>query len=188
VADEPGSAGAPLRLLVVCTANRCRSPLAAGLLSRGLTGAEGVVVDSAGLLVGGHSADPLTVLAGRELGVDLDGHLSRRVSVDDLRTTDLLLTMERRHLRELAVLHPPVLRRSFTLPELVRRADATGQALSSAVLETLALGRTTRDLLLEDAQDAVADPVGQSIEVHRATAARLLALTDHLLALFRAAV
>jgi protein-tyrosine-phosphatase len=124
----PRTEGRDVQVLVLCTANRCRSPLGEHLLAQAWRDAaqqdRGLVVRSAGLLPGGSTADPLTAAAGAELGVDLTGHVSRQLDKDMLRQTDLLIAMERRHLREAAVLHPPVLTTAFTLPELVRRGRA----------------------------------------------------------------
>ena len=169
-----------MQVLVLCTANRCRSPLGEHLLAQAWRDAaqqdRGLVVRSAGLLPGGSTADPLTAAAGAELGVDLTGHVSRQLDKDMLRQTDLLIAMERRHLREAAVLHPPVLTTAFTLPELVRRGRAAPRRPPAPVpiwLRGLATGRDLRDLARSDPDDEIADPVGRPAEAHRAAAARL---------------
>ena len=72
------------RILLVCTGNICRSPLAAALLERALVerGIEGIAVASAG--TGAWDGAPVSegaYLVGLERGLDLSGHRAR---VDEL--------------------------------------------------------------------------------------------------------
>ncbi len=69
----------PKAVLFVCTFNRVRSPMAAGLMRR-LYGAD-VQVDSCGLEPG-EDVDPLAAAVMAEVGVDLSEHLPKRL--DDL--------------------------------------------------------------------------------------------------------
>src|SRR5439155_17823810 len=70
-------------ILVVCTANRCRSPLAAALL-RDEISRRGVAarVDSSGLLEAGHPATEETLDAASALGLDLEDHRSGQLDID----------------------------------------------------------------------------------------------------------
>ena len=101
-----------LRVLVVCTGNICRSPLAAALLESELAAAWGVappdlhelgwVVASAGTMaLPGCPASEHSVDAAREIGVDLARHRSQNLE-DALRHDwDLVLAMSRSHLQAL---------------------------------------------------------------------------------------
>ena len=92
----------PQRLLVVCYGNICRSPVAAALLRRELTPL-GIEVQSAGLIGFNRPAPAEAVNAAQRCGVDLSSHYSRLVTVDSLRTADLIVVMEpsqRRHICE----------------------------------------------------------------------------------------
>ena len=73
----------PKAVLFVCTFNRVRSPMAAGLMRR-LYGAQ-TVVDSCGLDPG-EGVDPLAAAVMAEVGVDLTDHLPKRL--DDLMAED----------------------------------------------------------------------------------------------------
>jgi len=64
------------KILVLCTANRCRSQMAHGWLQH--LGGDGVVVKSAGTKPGG--VHPLSIKVMAEAGVDISGHSS-----DDLQ-------------------------------------------------------------------------------------------------------
>jgi protein-tyrosine phosphatase len=83
-------------------------------------------VSSAGLHEGGRPATPHGVAAMADRGLDLSAHLSRQMDADMLERADLVIGMAREHVREAAVLHGDALRKTFTLKELARGAQAIG--------------------------------------------------------------
>jgi protein-tyrosine phosphatase len=90
---------AELSLLLVCTANICRSPLAAGLLRGELDRAgygERVLVESAGTRAGpgGEPADPRALTVAAQSGIDLGKHRSRAVAAEDFARFDRILAMD----------------------------------------------------------------------------------------------
>jgi protein-tyrosine phosphatase len=115
-------------ILVVCTGNICRSPIAEGLMRKALTsrfGAGAPTVSSAGIWgVIGSSATPEAVAAAEERGVDIRNHVARRVSgmppIDD----DLVLGMAREHRDALVDLDERLRDRTFTLKEFVRLVES----------------------------------------------------------------
>lgn len=175
-------------VLVLCTANVCRSPAAAALLSQRLAGADPAVpVSSAGLLPGGSPVLPemRAVMAG--YGADLAGHVSRIVSAPDLAGAALVIAMAREHLRHAVVLAPEAWPVAFTLKELVRRGERAGprrpgEALAGW-LARMHDGRERLALLGASPDDDVADPVGGPPEAYTATAALLARLTARLASL-----
>lgn len=102
------------RVLVVCSGNICRSPLAAALLRRELAAAWGVaerelgalgwIVDSAGTsALPGLGASEHSETAAREVGLDLGAHRARGVAQAVAGAPpDLVLAMGRGHLGALA--------------------------------------------------------------------------------------
>jgi protein-tyrosine phosphatase len=88
------------RVLVVCTGNTCRSPMAAAALRKALgPDLERIVVESAGTAAweGQPATEPSVAVAERS-AVDLADHRSRRVTPALVRAADLILVMERAHL------------------------------------------------------------------------------------------
>ena len=176
-------------ILVVCTANLCRSPMAAALLVDALErGAAQGTVRSAGVRGAPDLPPPepvVDVMATR--GLDVGAHRSRRVEASDIRHADLVVAMERAHVQALVVLVPDAFGRTFTLKELVRRAAAVGSRGGGEPLShwlgRLHSGRRASALLGSDPCDDVADPMGGPPERYRRTADELADLTTRLVAL-----
>ena len=107
-----------LRILLVCTGNTCRSPMAAGALARELAPeAARIEVGSAGSAAWeGQPATELAIEIAARDGVDLSAHRSRRVTPALLRASDLVLVMERSHLGSVQALGADP-SRSFVLSE-----------------------------------------------------------------------
>ena len=79
------------RILVVCTGNICRSPVAATMLQQRLPR---LTVDSAGLgALVGHPVDPQARRLAEADGLDVDAHEARQLDADLLGEADLVLVM-----------------------------------------------------------------------------------------------
>lgn len=165
-------------MLVLCTANVCRSPMAQGFLtaelaSRGVGG----TVRSAGTAVGPERPPVDAVAAMAAWGIDTSGHRARALEDGLLDAADLVLGMTRAHVREAVARVPAVLPRAFTLKELVRRATGVGARPTdepfAAWLARVGEGRSRRALVGRSAGDDVADPIGGPPEAYQATAAEL---------------
>jgi protein-tyrosine-phosphatase len=87
------------KVLLVCTGNICRSPLAAALLERAL-GERGATIQVSSAGTGAWDGAPASegaYLVGLEQGLDLSGHRARLLTRDLVETSDLVLTMARHH-------------------------------------------------------------------------------------------
>jgi protein-tyrosine phosphatase len=108
-------------VLFVCTANICRSPMAAGLLTA-ILGPESVRnwrIESAGTwAIKGETAAWKTLEVLQSRGIDARGHRSRPVDVDLLNSFQLILTMEKGQKEALRIEFPQIAKRVFTLSEL----------------------------------------------------------------------
>lgn len=150
----------------MCTGNICRSPMAEAMLRQRLAArALDVFVHSAGLVLDGQPAHPHAVETLEKAGLDLSGHTSRIIDAELARSADLIIAMELRHVREVAVLEPSAFNHAFTLPELVIRAREVGPRVDvdfDAWIAQLGAGRKRIDVLKKNRGLEVPDPMGKS--------------------------
>ena len=169
------------QVLLVCTANQCRSPLAGAVLSAAVKARSiDVEVETAGLAGEGMPATDLTMTMAERRGLDLTNHRSGELSPDLLASADLILGMERLHVREAVVAVPSTWPRAFTLKEFVRRAGPVGARPRGEPLVTWIArvheGRERSDLLGASSVDDLADPTGGTVAEHEDTVEELEAL------------
>lgn len=114
----------------------------------------------------------LEVLAER--GVELVGHVSHKITREQVEDASLIIAMTRIHAWSIAAYDPDAAARTFLLDELVRLGTQIGprggEMLDAWLAELDAARPPDR---LARASEEVVDPAGESIEVYRATAARL---------------
>jgi protein-tyrosine phosphatase len=108
------AASTPYRVLFVCTGNICRSPLGEAILRHQVEEAglqDRFAIDSAGThgWHEGEPADPRARRVGRRRGVSVTS-IAREVVRSDFDSFDLILAMDRGHLRELRRRCPEPLR------------------------------------------------------------------------------
>lgn len=97
------------KILFVCTANICRSPFAEGVLKMLLMKrkVEGIKVRSAGVFaIPGHHPPEDAVKVAREFGVDVSGHSSSPLSVEMLRSADMVAVMDLFHREKIVEMEP----------------------------------------------------------------------------------
>jgi protein-tyrosine phosphatase len=117
---------APFSILVVCTGNICRSPLAEQLL-RARFAASGleVTVRSAG--TGAAAGTPMTPQAA-ELSMRYGGaparHTATELTERLVADADLVLTATRDHRHAVAMLHPRAVRYTYTIAQFARLLSA----------------------------------------------------------------
>ena len=110
------------QVLVICTANICRSPMAMGLLRQriaadGLT--DQISVSSAGVYgLDGEAASVPGVELLAERAVDISDHRAHTVTARDMETADLVLVMEESHRRTLFHNYPHLLYKVFLFSEM----------------------------------------------------------------------
>ena len=89
-----------IRILIVCSGNICRSPLAHGLMKHEVSKMELPLIDvtSAGTLDNGENpASKFSVFFAKEYGVDISKHLSRHISQEMIDDSNIILVMEEHH-------------------------------------------------------------------------------------------
>jgi protein-tyrosine-phosphatase len=115
----------PAQILVVCTANICRSPVAAALLRDRLRqrGLHQWRVGSAGtwaVVVRPASRHSVSVMSRH--GHDISGHRAAMISEAYLREADLVLTMEIGHAEALRAEFPAQAHKVYLLTEMIGRS------------------------------------------------------------------
>lgn len=149
----------------------------AEVLLRGRAEARGLdlTVSSAGSLFDGRAAERGALAAVGKLGLDLGSHRARTYDAELIAGADLVIPMEQRHVREISLLVPAAFRKTFTLPDLVARAERTGARREPLAdwLGRLGAGRSPADVLATRPDLEVDDPIGGSNRAFRACAAEL---------------
>jgi protein-tyrosine phosphatase len=103
------------RVLIACVGNICRSPMAEAILRQQLAGSE-VIVESAGLAaLVGKPIDPLAGAVLAEHGLSADRHVARQLKPELIQAADLVLVMEKRHLRAIHAQSAQALGKTFLL-------------------------------------------------------------------------
>ena len=172
---NPSLTARPDRVLVLCSHNQCRSPLAGALLRREIA-LHGLPVEvlTAGFRDSGRPATTPTIEVAEDFGIDLRAHASRTVDRDLLIGADLVLGVERLHVREAVVLESSVWPRAFTLRDAVRRAEAVAPRSPDeplrAWLALLGAGRDRMSLMGASPDDDVLDPTTDRTVDHHSTA------------------
>jgi protein-tyrosine phosphatase len=183
VTDGPAPAGPSrvpaepdrLRLLVVCTANVCRSVMAGASMRARFP--DTLAVRTAGLLATGAPADPLAVSALAERGLTEVPRPSQRLERDHVHAADLVLGLAMHHVRDVVVLDRSAFPRSFALAELAHLAEERGPWLAdepfAAWLRRMHEGREVSALTAPRSPFDIDDPTGGSPEGYRRAAERI---------------
>jgi len=165
-------------VIVVCTGNVCRSPIAEGLLRRATEhrpiGAP-ITVSSAGTAGWeGSPATPEAVEAAAERGVDISGHIATRLRPGMAAGADLVLCMAREHRDLIARDEPDAASRAFTLKELVRLLEDGARAAATPAARIAAAARARAGAPpTPNPDEDIADPLGLPLDGYRAIASEL---------------
>ena len=163
-------------ILVVCTGNVCRSPIAEGMLRAALEsrlGPDAPAVSSAGTMGwSGSGADPNSIEAAAERGVDISEHRARALTPADVGSATLILGMSGEHAGAVVAQEPDAAPRTFTVKELVRLLEALPPASGGdlATRVSAADGLRASGFAGNPNDDDVADPLGMPLDTFRAVA------------------
>jgi protein-tyrosine-phosphatase len=141
-------------------------------------------ISSAGFGPAGEPVEPGAATVMSELGIDLSGHRSRRLTPGLCRAADLIVGMTRHHVVGVASIEPGAWTRTFPLVDLVGRTRHMVPLGLDEPIEAWVLrahdGRTTSRVLALPASADISDPVGEPIDAYRRTRDRLAELTAEL--------
>jgi protein-tyrosine phosphatase len=171
-------------ILVVCTGNVCRSPIAEAMVrsilqTRFDDAAPSVAsAGTAGWV--GSRADPSSIAAAAELGIDISAHRARQLRADDVRSAELVLAMASEHRDAASRLFPGTVGRIFTLKELVLLLEDLPQAPwngkpQDVLAAQVSAAHGSRIGAIRDRRrdEDVMDPLGMPPDAFRAVAREL---------------
>lgn len=161
-----------INLLFVCTAGRCRSPIAAAIFEEYLKQADSPVsVGSVGLRYTGEPTPSVGISLLDEFGVKLQSNRSTELTRELADEADLILGMTREHVRDIVDLSPDAWPKTFTMKDFARRAEhASPRRKHQRVDDWLAIlgeNRSPYDLFSAKSDDDLFDPFGQRAKVWR---------------------
>jgi len=142
----------PATVVVVCTANICRSPMAAALLAHALAAQpeplRRLKVLSAGVAArGGEQVSENSVVALRKVGLDLVGHVSRPLTRELLDGAVAVLCMTESHRAMITMLFDPPPRHVHLFREFMPRGAA--KEIADPYGGPVALYEACRDEMVE---------------------------------------
>jgi protein-tyrosine-phosphatase len=116
-----------LSILIVCSANICRSPMAEAILKRLVADrpdADQWYIESAGTWANyGSPAALLSQFVAQTMGMDISTHQSQPVTLELMQQFDLILTMEGRQKEGLTLQFKPYADRIFMISEMIGRVE-----------------------------------------------------------------
>ena len=121
-------------VLVVCVGNICRSPVGERLIANACPSLR---VESAGIAaLSGHPADDTMVKIAAQNGLSLDGHIARQFTAEMASEFDLILALEKGHIRVINEKAPAVSGKTMLLGQWLTTSEiADPYRKSSAFFE-----------------------------------------------------
>ncbi|WP_166793338.1 low molecular weight phosphatase family protein [Cryobacterium lactosi] len=175
------------KVLVVCTGNICRSPVAERLLHAQLeaAGIPALIVSAGTQSMVGYGMTPEAAQLAQRYGAEQSGHRSQQLTEQHIADSDLVLTATRDHRSAVVSLHPRASRYTYTLNQLARllpavlEPGAQYQQLETDETRRPDTAETLRALLAEVSttrgyspppahpdDDDIEDPYRQSVDVY----------------------
>jgi len=133
------------KVLIVCTANVCRSPLGEAILKK-MVSAAGlnslIEVQSCGIWgMDGQKTSSLTEQVAKENELDLSRHQSRSIRPEIMKQADLILCMTPQHQQELIQFFPSQEKKIFTLKGFMKVKGKSDTAVDDPIGMSLSFYR-----------------------------------------------
>ena len=128
-----------IKILIVCTANICRSPIGEVIL-KNLVSQDGldeiIRISSGGILgIEGEQASDYSIAVAQENGLNLESHRSQGITPDMMKESDIVLCMTLDHVEKLKLLYPDQLDKIYALKEYL----IDGEILSYSIEDPIGL-------------------------------------------------
>lgn len=164
-----------MRVLFVCTANICRSPMAAALFAKSAHAhdATDALAASGGFLEGGRAVHEHVTTILDTQGIDVSQKRSQRLSASLVDPADLILTMTSEHARGVVSQFPRSIERVYTLRHF--GSVVTPRARHDSTTEWLhAINDANRRAYLgDDILLDIPDPIGHPLKAFQGLAVEL---------------
>lgn len=132
-------------VVIVCTANVCRSPLGEAILKK-MVREEDLIslieVHSCGIWgMDGQKPSELTLQVANENDLDLSQHQARSIRPDIIKQADLILCMTPQHRQELIQFFPSKEKKIFTLKGFLKETRFTDEVIADPIGMSLSFYR-----------------------------------------------
>lgn len=128
-------------VLVVCVGNICRSPVGERLLAKACPG---IRVESAGIAaLAGHGPDQMAAEVAASAGLSLDGHIARQLTAEIAQEFDLILALEKGHMRVIAEKAPAASGKTMLLGQWISQSDIADPYQKSREFHELVFAQLT---------------------------------------------
>jgi len=128
-------------VLVVCVGNICRSPVGERLIAQACPHLR---VESAGIAaLVGHAADSTTSAVAAAQGLDMRGHLARQFTPDIAAEFDLILALEKGHIRVISDQAPALSGKTMLLGQWLTPSDIADPYRKSREFHQLVFAQIT---------------------------------------------
>ena len=175
----------PFQVLIVCTANRCRSPMAEFLLKAALASldVEWTVRSAGTQAIPGEAVHPMIVQVLAEQGLQMGQHPARPLATPEVASADLVLTATVAHRQAVVAANLGALNKTFTLRQFARLCSVVGlETIDRATLghDLLTGARAARSRFQppRPGEDDIVDPMGARIRQFRLCRDAAMAAVD----------
>jgi protein-tyrosine phosphatase len=200
MANNPSSSrsldSAQLRVLLVCTGNICRSPLAEQVLrgdAASVSLGNVLKFESAGVMAQvGSDVHPKTIESMNNLNLQAEPHVARQITREMILGSDLILVATTEHRSEIARTAMKAVPQAFTMKEFVRVAEYVASGgnnenpelykkflATNTIAERIALASQFRGYAPKAGSvEDIIDPWGQTSQVFDEVASEILELSS----------
>ena len=133
-------------ILFVCTGSSCRSPMALGLVKDKLNNRKDIKLLSAGIIASNGlpaSVNAIKVMA--EIGIDISGHHTQRLTKEIVNKADMILVMTQWHKLEMIGMLDKPGKEIYLMKEFIKNRDNDDLDVQDPIGKDIVFYRNCRD-------------------------------------------